>query len=72
MWKGDFAVKFVTVLTFFMVCIAKALTIVTPLILYSIVTAMTCDKSKKTCPTSKHIYILIVAYAGVKFTADLV
>mmetsp|Transcript_11579 Transcript_11579/g.19564 ORF Transcript_11579/g.19564 Transcript_11579/m.19564 type:complete len:318 (+) Transcript_11579:279-1232(+) len=54
--------------------VSRFVGILPPLILKSIITAITCDEGTTTladgCPDAQYVYLLIVAYACLKFASD--
>ena len=72
LWSGGCFMRFVTVFTFLLLFASRACNIAHPLILKRIIDNISCDREEKSndCPESDEVYILIIAYAGVKFAAD--
>lgn len=70
LWRGDFFNKFLVVLNFVLILANKGANVVVPIVLKYAVDAITCVKGVSECPTPQHTYVLIAAYALVKFAAD--
>ena len=68
--KQPFFIKFTTVFTFFLLFVSRMANITHPLILKAIIDNISCDPDEQDCPESDEVYVLIGAYAGVKFGAD--
>jgi hypothetical protein len=64
--------RITTVLTFCLLFASRACNIVHPLILKAIIDNIACDRDEKSndCPERDEVYVLIICYAAVKFSAD--
>lgn len=71
LWRGGCWRKFIVIFNFFMVFATKACQVLVPILLKFVIDAIICDKETTfDCPTEQETYLLIVAYACVKFATD--